>query len=129
MIEKRPASVSSDGEGAALVVDMSGNESNAPDAAGSEQDDRAADRGHREPADSVTGRRFDRYPHRRHRRRHPATARSGGRASYFHATPEQRRRSTPQRLRMLSSGVILASLIFGVVGALIFGYFAFSLAG
>ena len=44
------------------------------------------------------------------------------------ATPEQRRRSTPQRLRMLSSGVILASLIFGVVGALIFGYFAFSLS-
>jgi hypothetical protein len=29
---------------------------------------------------------------------------------------------------MLSSGVILASLIFGVVGALIFGYFAFSLS-
>ena len=29
----------------------------------------------------------------------------------------------PQRLRMLSSGVILANLIFGVVGALIFGYF------
>ena len=29
---------------------------------------------------------------------------------------------------MLSSGVILASLIFGVVGALIFSYFAFSLS-
>jgi hypothetical protein len=39
----------------------------------------------------------------------------------------QRRRSTPQRLRLLSSGVILASLIFGVVGALIFSYVAFSL--
>jgi hypothetical protein len=39
----------------------------------------------------------------------------------------QRRRSTPQRLRLLSSGVILGSLIFGVVGALIFGYVAFSL--
>ncbi len=37
------------------------------------------------------------------------------------------RRSTPQRLRLLSSSVILASLIFGVVGALIFSYLAYSL--
>ena len=37
------------------------------------------------------------------------------------------RRSTPQLLRLLSSGVILISLIFGVVGALIFGYLAYSL--
>jgi uncharacterized membrane protein YqjE len=44
------------------------------------------------------------------------------------AASGQRQRSTPQRLRMLSSGVILASLIFGVVGALIFSYFAFSLS-
>ena len=43
------------------------------------------------------------------------------------AAAGQRRRSTPQRLRLLSSGVILAGLIFGVVGALIFSYFAFSL--
>ena len=34
------------------------------------------------------------------------------------APARQRRRSTPQRLRLLSSGVIVASLIFGVVGAL-----------
>jgi uncharacterized membrane protein YqjE len=44
------------------------------------------------------------------------------------AASGQRRRSTPQRLRMLSSGVILAGLIFGVVGALVFSYFAFSLS-
>ena len=37
------------------------------------------------------------------------------------------RRSTPQLLRLLSSGVILISLILGVVGALIFGYLAYSL--
>ena len=37
------------------------------------------------------------------------------------------RRSTPQLLRLLSSGVILISLIFGVAGALIFGYLAYSL--
>ena len=43
------------------------------------------------------------------------------------AAAQQRRRSTPQRLRLLSGGVILASLIFGVVGALIFAYVAFSL--
>jgi hypothetical protein len=39
----------------------------------------------------------------------------------------KQRRSTPQRLRLLSSGVILISLIFGVVGALIFSYLAYSL--
>lgn len=43
------------------------------------------------------------------------------------APARQRRRSTPQRLRLLSSGVILASLIFAVFGALIFSYVAFSL--
>ena len=44
------------------------------------------------------------------------------------ATPEAKhRRSTPQLLRLLSSGVILISLIFGVVGALIFGYLGYSL--
>ena len=54
---------------------------------------------------------------------------SGGAAVPAAPTPpaRQRRRSTPQRLRLLSSGVILASLIFGVVGALIFSYVAFSL--
>ena len=43
------------------------------------------------------------------------------------APARQRRRSTPQRLRLLSSGVIVASLMFGVLGALIFSYVAFSL--
>jgi hypothetical protein len=37
------------------------------------------------------------------------------------------RRSTPQLLRLLSSGVILISLFFGVLGALIFSYLAYSL--
>lgn len=42
-------------------------------------------------------------------------------------TSAGKRRSTPQRLRMLGSGVLLASVIFGVIGALIFSYVAFSL--
>lgn len=41
--------------------------------------------------------------------------------------PAKARRSTPQRLRLLSTGVILISLIFGVVGAMIFSYLAYSL--
>src|SRR5215211_677824 len=44
------------------------------------------------------------------------------------ATPREKpRRSTPQMLRLLSVGTILISLIFGVLGALIFSYLAFSL--
>lgn len=44
-IEERAASAPNDGEGAALIDDMSATEPNAPAASKSEQDDRAADKG------------------------------------------------------------------------------------
>jgi hypothetical protein len=37
-------------------------------------------------------------------------------------------RSTPRRLRLLSLGVVVAGVIIGVIGALIFSYLAFSLS-
>lgn len=43
------------------------------------------------------------------------------------SSQEKARRSTPQRLRLLSTSVILISLTFGVVGAVIFSYLAYSL--
>jgi hypothetical protein len=41
---------------------------------------------------------------------------------------ESRKTSTPQRLRLLSLGVVVAGLIVGLIGALTFGYLALSLS-
>ena len=43
------------------------------------------------------------------------------------AAQQQPTRDTPQLLRLLSTGVILASLVFALVGALTFSYLAYSL--
>jgi hypothetical protein len=42
-------------------------------------------------------------------------------------TPLSRTMSTPQRLRLLSLGVVVAGLVIGLIGALTFAYLAFSL--
>jgi hypothetical protein len=42
--------------------------------------------------------------------------------------PAQRKTNTPQRLRLLSLGVVVTGLVIGLVGALTFSYLAFSLS-
>ncbi|HEX7211946.1 MAG TPA: hypothetical protein VF241_13565 [Propionibacteriaceae bacterium] len=42
--------------------------------------------------------------------------------------PAQRKMNTPQRLRLLSLGVVVAGLVIGLIGALTFAYLAFSLS-
>ena len=42
-------------------------------------------------------------------------------------TPAERKMYTPQRLRLLSLGVVVAGLVIGLIGALTFAYLAFSL--
>jgi hypothetical protein len=42
--------------------------------------------------------------------------------------PGNRRMNTPQRLRLLSLGVVVAGLVIGLIGALTFAYLAFSLS-
>ena len=43
-------------------------------------------------------------------------------------TPAQRKMYTPQRLRLLSLGVVVAGLVIGLIGALTFAYLALSLS-
>ena len=43
-------------------------------------------------------------------------------------TPGNREMNTPQRLRLLSLGVVVAGLVIGLIGALTFAYLAFSLS-
>ena len=43
-------------------------------------------------------------------------------------TPGNRKMNTPQRLRLLSLGVVVAGLVIGLIGALTFAYLAFSLS-
>ncbi len=60
----------------------------------------------------------------------PATAAPRPRAgtpSPAMQAPAARKVQTPQRLRLLSLGVVVAGVIIGLVGALIFGYLAFSM--